>query len=457
MRYGGGSDAALDAASDAPRLTDLPDRSDSARPSPRPDAPRGAMKHSDPPPGWRQTIARATSLRRELHRTPELAWEEHATAALIRAELDRLAIGWRACAGTGTLATLAAAAQGRHVALRADIDGLAIDEAGRHAWRSQVPHRMHACGHDGHSAALLATAAWLRRHEAELPGPVTLIFQPAEEGGHGARRMVEEGALDGVDCVFGWHNWPALPFGTALCPDGVVMAANGTFRITVEGRGGHASQPEACRDPVLAGAAITVALQQVVSRLRAPQEAVVVSVTSFDARGPETVIPDRCTLAGSIRLSDESLRRAVERDISRVAASTAEAHGVTATVEHFPRYSVTRNHAEEASRYRAVLAAELGSAWRANAPLPIMASEDFGVYLEHRPGAFALVGSDPGDGTAHPCHSPHYDFNDALLPRVVRIYSRLAGLSGPSSPTCGDHRSDSTDRGSDREGSEIAR
>jgi amidohydrolase len=130
---------------------------------------------------------------------------------------------------------------------------------------------MHACGHDGHAATLFAAAAWLKNHEDRLPGPVSLLFQPAEEGGHGAKRMIEDGALEGVDAIFGWHNWPAIPYGKAVCPDGAVMAGNGTFEIEVKGQGGHSSQPEACRDPVLAGSAIVVALQQLVSRRLSPQ------------------------------------------------------------------------------------------------------------------------------------------------------------------------------------------
>ncbi|MDZ7642961.1 MAG: amidohydrolase [Woeseiaceae bacterium] len=215
---------------------------------------------------WDECVAGAVAARHELHRHPELAWQEAATAARIRTQLDAMDIAWRSCADTGTVATLASKATGRHVALRADIDALPIAEQSGASWASEVVGCMHACGHDGHTATLLAAARWLKHHESSLPGPVTLLFQPAEEGGHGARRMIEDGALEHVDVIFGWHNWPAIPWGQAVCPDGVVMAGNGTFRIDVQGRGGHASQPEACRDPVVAASAIVLALQQVVSR-----------------------------------------------------------------------------------------------------------------------------------------------------------------------------------------------
>ena len=180
---------------------------------------------------WAETVARATELRRELHRRPEIAWAEHATAATVRAELDAIGLGWRTCGDTGTVVRLSPSAPGRHVALRADLDAMPIGEATGLPYASATDGVMHACGHDGHTAALLAAARWLHSHESSLPGPVTLLFQPAEEGGHGARGMIADGALDGVEAVFGWHNWPGQPFGRALCPDGPVMSANGTFEV----------------------------------------------------------------------------------------------------------------------------------------------------------------------------------------------------------------------------------
>lgn len=184
--------------------------------------------------------------------------------------LDTAGIARRDCAGTGTVAMLAPTAPGRHVALRADLDAMPITEHTGLPYASEHDGVMHACGHDGHTATLVAVAHWLKAHEDTLPGPVTLLFQPAEEGGHGAARMIEDGCLGPaerpVDVVFGWHNWPGLPLGRAVCPDGAVLAANGTFRVELHGRGGHASQPDETRDPVLAAAAVTVALQQVVAR-----------------------------------------------------------------------------------------------------------------------------------------------------------------------------------------------
>jgi hippurate hydrolase len=378
---------------------------------------------------WSKTTAEAVRLRRWLHERPELTWQEHGTAQAIRERLDALDIGWRACADTGTIARLADRAPGRTVALRADIDALPILEQTSVDWRSGNEGCMHACGHDGHTATLLGVAAWLKTREHDLPGPVVLLFQPAEEGGHGARAMIDDGALEGVDAIFGWHNWPAIEYGRALCPDGPVMAGNGTFEITLRGRGGHASQPEACRDPVLAAAAVVGALQQVVSRRISPQAPTVLSVTQLRAEGAPTVIPETAEIGGSFRLGHADTREQVGEAIAEIAHGTAAAHGVEADVRIHPRYDATVNDRSEAARFREILQAELGDdALDVDLPTPIMASEDFSYYLKERPGAFALIGADDGNGHDHPCHSPYYDFNDRLIDTVGRIYARIAGM-----------------------------
>ena len=381
---------------------------------------------------WAQNVQEATELRHRLHRTPELSWQEHGTAQTIRAELQALGIPWRVCANTGTVATLAPMAPGRHIALRGDIDALPITEQTDTEWASQTPGVMHACGHDGHTATLMAVARWLKANESKLPGPVSLLFQPAEEGGHGARVMIEDGALDGVDWIFGWHNWPAIPFGQAICPDGPVMAANAIFEIELTGRGGHASQPELCRDPVLAAAALTLNLQQIVSRRLPPQSAAVVSVTSINAPSGITVIPQTARLAGSVRVSQTELRAEIGQLIEEISQSTAQTYGVQAKVVVTPRYHATINHAEPAEHYRGTLDLVLGPKWcNAALPVPIMASEDFSYYLEQIPGAFALIGADDGQGHDAPCHSPHYDFNDRLIDPVGRIFASLIGAPPP--------------------------
>jgi len=370
--------------------------------------------------------------RRRLHAAPELGWSEHQTAAAIRKQLDELRIDWRAVAGTGTLATLAANAGGSHIALRGDIDALPITEQTGLSYASANNGCMHACGHDGHTASLLAAAAWLKQNESELAGPVTLIFQPAEEGEHGARRLIDEGALEGIDFIYGWHNWPDLEFGKLVCPDGPVMCGNGTFEITVQGRGGHASQPERCADPVLAASAIHLNLQQVASRRLAPQKPAVLSVTSIRAESTPTIIPDQAFLSGSIRVPDMETRERMNAAIEEVAIGTASAYGVRCEVVHHPRYEATCNHPQAAANVRGAWAADHGAeAVDPAFALPVMASEDFSYYLRKIPGAFALIGANDGPAHNHNLHSARYDFNDRLIEPVVRLYSRLAGIPPP--------------------------
>ena len=382
---------------------------------------------------WDTVITESIQARHWFHRHPELTWQEHNTAARIRERLTALGIQWRVCAEHGTVATLAATAAGQHIAFRADMDALPITENAAVEYCSSHSGVMHACGHDGHMAALLGLAAWLKQHEALLQHPVTLLFQPAEEGGHGAREMIADGALAGVDVIYGWHNWPALPAGVALCPDGAVMSGNGTFHMTITGVGGHASQPEICADPVLAASAITLNLQQIVSRRLPPQAAAVVSVTSIVADAAVTVIPGSVRLEGSIRVSDPALRATVNTLIVEISQHTAAAYGVSVETETRPRYEATVNHPDAARSYRAALQAELGDTCAdSTLRLPIMASEDFSYYLDAIPGAFALVGmaESTADQTGYsaPCHSPDYRFNDRILAAVIRVFSRLAGL-----------------------------
>jgi hippurate hydrolase len=382
---------------------------------------------------WQDTITTAETIRREFHAHPEMGWQEHRTAQRVREILSSLNIVWRSCAGTGTVGILNPnGTAAPHIALRGDMDALPIHEATLKAWSSMNEGCMHACGHDGHTATLLAAAKWLKYHEAQLTGPVSLIFQPAEEGGHGAREMINDGALDGVDEIYGWHNWPAIPFGQMLCPDGLVMCGNGTFKITLHGQGGHASQPELCRDPVLAASAITLNLQQIISRRLAPQQAAVISVTSIEAPSAPTVIPQNAVLGGSIRVPDRKTRDEIYRLITEISQQTAASYGVVAEVENFPRYDATINHPVQATQMRS-LWQELNGADSLDfvTATPIMASEDFSYYLQHIPGAFALIGSDDGPDHQVPCHSPYYDFNDRLIPAVTRLFSRLVGVGVP--------------------------
>lgn len=385
---------------------------------------------------WNDIINLSIESRHWLHQHPELTWEEKNTAQYIREQLTRWDISWRACAEYGTIAKLAEQAPGEHLAFRADMDALPIHELESVDGCSQVSGKMHACGHDGHMAVLLGVAAWFKQHEAQLPGPVSLIFQPAEEGGHGAKKMIADDALEGIDRIYGWHNWPALPAGMALCPDGPVMSGNGTFHMKISGRGGHASQPEICRDPVLAAAAITLNLQQIISRRLPPQAAAVVSVTAIIADSNVTTIPENVRLEGSIRISEPQWRQLINDLIVEIAQTTATTYGVTVDVEIRSRYEATMNHAQAANNFRQALQAELGEhCHESDLLLPVMASEDFSYYLQQIPGAFALVGMSEQNMKDQnlkkfdaPCHSSKYLFNDRIIASVIRVFSRLAGL-----------------------------
>lgn len=381
---------------------------------------------------WQDTLEFARDFRHQLHAQPELSWQENNTTEAIRTELNRLDIRWRTCTKTGTVALINESGTTPAIALRADIDALPIHETSGVAWASETEGCMHACGHDGHTAALIATARWLKLHEHELERQVILIFQPAEEGGHGAREMIKAGALEGVGEIYGWHNWPALPYGTMACPDDLVMCGNGTFTIEVHGRGGHASQPEACNDVVLASSAIIMALQQIVSRRLAPQTNAVVSVTQIEAGTAPTIMSDKALISGSIRIPNENTRSLLNALITETAHHTAVAYGVECSITHKTRYQATINHPEQATNARATWAELYGdSAMQHGQPMPVMASEDFSYYLREIPGAFALIGSRDGIHDPHPCHSPRYDFNDRLIGEVCRWFCRLTGMRTP--------------------------
>lgn len=392
---------------------------------------------------WQELLNEAKQLRYQLHSAPELGFEEHQTATLIRASLDAVGIPWKAYAGTGTVATLNKDLIGSnigynqaapHIALRGDIDALPINEQTKKDWRSNHPGKMHACGHDGHTAALIATALWLKRHESRLPGPVSFLFQPAEEGLHGAKAMIEDGALNSFDMIYGWHNWPAIPYGKAICPDGCVMAGNGTFRLTVHGKGGHSSQPQHCKNPTLVAAAIALELEKIIGRDLVGPSPKVLAVTYIDAPSGDTIIPETAHLGGSIRVANNEDRDLLFGYIKQHANRIAQQYDVEVEVITSPKYGATINHSANAAAMRQALQAALGDEWQdTEIATPIMASEDFSYYLQQIPGAFALVGANDG---AHEhsvsCHSPHYDFNDDLIEVVVTTFCHMVGAPRPA-------------------------
>jgi len=377
-------------------------------------------------------LGEVRALRRELHQQPELGYEEHATAARVVAELSKME-GMEVrtgLAGTGVVATLRGDLAGPCVGLRADMDALPIEEKSGVAWASRVPGKMHACGHDGHTAILIGAARVLHRMRDELEGPVRFIFQPAEEGGKGGARMVEDGALENprVDAVFGLHNMPFEETHVgqlALC-EGAAMAGSGLFRIVVRGKGGHAAFPHRCVDPIVVGTHIVQALQAIVSRQVDPIAPAVISVTQFHAGSAFNVIPERAELCGTFRALDAVVLKDLEVSIGARARAVAEAFGASVEADVAINYPVVVNHARTSALFRRVVE-ELGRGSDLRAVPPMMGSEDFAFYQLERPGTFWFLPSRPVDKPSVPfCHHPEYDFNDDALRDGIRVTVELA-------------------------------
>lgn len=376
---------------------------------------------------------RIAGWRRELHAMPELLYDLPDTSAYLAARLrafgcDEVATG---IGRSGVVALVeGGAGPGRTIALRADMDALPITEETGLAYGSQRPGRMHACGHDGHMAMLLGAAEALCATR-RFAGRVALVFQPAEEGGAGARAMIEDGLLDrfAIEAVYGMHNLPGLPLGRFAICAGAIMAATDEFCVRLRGRGGHAAIPQQSADSVLAGAALVQALQQIVSRNTDPLEAMVVSVTQFHAGFVHNVIPETATVSGTVRSLSEENRLAAERRIREIAAGIGAAHGVSADVEYVRNYPVTRNDAREAEFCADVAAGVVGAEMVDRAARPLMGGEDFSFMLNERPGAFIFV----GNGDSAGLHHPRYDFDDEAIAFGSSYWIALAESALPPS------------------------
>ena len=378
-------------------------------------------------------FADAAEIRHRLHRIPELAFQEFQTAAVIRAELDRLGISHVDGVGDAPTATLSLIGDGAKpcVALRADIDALAIAEQTGLDYSSTHAGRMHACGHDGHTAALLAAAAILQELQCELPVCVKLIFQPAEEEGGGADRLVRAGALDGrigppVRAIFGLHGWPGLPVGCVASKPGPLWAAVDIFKATITGKGCHGAFPHLGVDPIVPACEAVVNLQQIVSRDLDPTEPAVVTVGMIHAGTATNVIPDQATLEGTVRTLGEPARAAVKAAIFRRIAAVASAAGCTATIDWQEGYPATINDPAMTDYVARIARQALGADRYFSAARPAMGGEDFAYYLQKVPGCFFLVGVQPSGCQTYPSlHNDHYDFTDAALPVAMRMYVEL--------------------------------
>ncbi len=377
-----------------------------------------------------------TAWRHDIHAHPELGYEENRTAALVADRLAGFGIAvHRGLAGTGVVGTLRGQGDGtRAIGLRADMDALPMTEANTFDHASRHPGRMHACGHDGHTVMLLAAARYLAETR-NFDGTVHFIFQPAEEGRGGGRRMIEEGLFQRFDCeqIYGLHNWPELPAGTIAVHPGPVMAAADQFTITVEGHGGHAAMPHRSVDPVLVAAHIITALQSLISRGTDPADSAVVSVTWVEAGTTYNVIPNEARLHGSVRTFAEATRARIREQIARMAEGVAAGFGARAVLEYRPGYPPTVNSEAEARLAARVAAAVVGEdnvSWN---PAPTMAAEDFGYMLRERPGAYIWLGHGGHGGPACRLHNPHYDFNDAILTTGASYWATLVETALPRS------------------------
>ena len=369
------------------------------------------------------------ALRRDIHQHPELAFDEHRTAALVA---DRLrAWGYQVqtgIGGTGVVGQLVRGQGRRRLGLRADMDALPIDEATGLAWASRHAGVMHACGHDGHTAMLLAAA----RHLAErgrFDGTLTLIFQPAEEGGGGALRMIQDGLFERypVDAVFAMHNMPGVAQGRLVLREGPAMASSDYATVTLTGVGGHGAMPHRACDPIVAAAGIVMALQTIVARNVDPLQAAVVTVGALHAGRANNVIAQTATLELSVRALDREVRRLLEQRIKALVAAQAESFGVSARIDWREGYAVLVNSARETAFAREVALELLGAEQVTLQGPAVPGSEDFAFMLEKVPGSYLFIGNGEGDDAgACMVHNPGYDFNDANLPVGAAYWILLA-------------------------------
>ncbi|KTR48854.1 peptidase M20 [Pantoea ananatis] len=363
--------------------------------------------------------------RHQFHREPELGYQEHRTSDKVAHELEQAGLQvFRGLAGTGVVGTLKNGS-GPVIGLRADMDALPINEKGETAWRSSKPGVMHACGHDGHTAILLAAARQLAATR-QFSGTVHFIFQPAEENLGGARKMVEEGLFTRfpMDAVYAMHNWPGLPLGSLAVNAGAMMASLDAFEITLSGKSCHAAMPESGADPMVVAAELILALQTIPSRRLSPLSSAVVSVTQIQGGEAINVIPEQIVLRGTVRCLQDDVRKRVHALIDDFVTTLPKPFGVCGAIRWLPGYPVTTNHAGLARQVHDVAVSTLGEEqvrWQVN---PSMASEDFACMLEACPGAYFWLGADGATPSA-PLHNAHYDFNDALIPTGIRFWQNL--------------------------------
>ena len=370
---------------------------------------------------------RMAEWRRHLHAHPETRLDCHDTAAFIAARLREMGVDeiHEGIAQSGIVAIIRGQGEGQTIGLRADIDALPITEETGAPWASTVPGKMHACGHDGHTAMLLGAAKYLAETR-NFAGRVALIFQPGEEWGGGAGVMVDEGIMERFDIaqVYALHNWPGAKAGRFMGRAGPVMAAVDTLTVRVTGRGGHGAHPEEAVDPIAAMIQMVGAIQTIVSRNRKGTDALVISVTQIEAGSADNIIPATGWFAATVRTFDPAVQDMVERRCREIVAGMAQAMGVTAEVTFARGYPATVNHEAETGFAMAVAGEVAGEAMECE---PVMGAEDFAFMLQRRPGAYLFLGQ--GEGPT--VHHPKYDFNDAVAPVGASWFVRLVERAQP--------------------------
>jgi amidohydrolase len=368
------------------------------------------------------------ALRRDLHRHPELGFEERRTAELVATRLR--ALGYEVTTGigvTGVGGVLRGERLGKTVMLRADMDALPIDEENAAPYASANAGVMHACGHDGHVAMLLGAAALIARRKAELAGTLVLCFQPAEEGRGGAKAMLDDRFFErfGIERAYGLHLASAFPTGVVGLRSGPFYASSDSIEITIEGKGGHGAAPHLSVDPIYVAGLFIVAIQQIVARQVDPIEPAVVTIGAIHAGTTHNVIPSRATLLGTVRAFDADVRAKMAERIERVLRGVCESAGATYTFEYLWRYPVTSNDADQSRYVRALAEREIGSERVIEAPR-LMGAEDFSYFAERVPAAFFTVGSNGGPDSAWPHHHARFDLDERALATGVAILTALA-------------------------------
>ncbi len=366
-----------------------------------------------------------TEWRRHIHAHPELLYAVENTAAFVAEKLrsfgvDEVATG---IGRTGVVGLIRGKGEGRTIGLRADMDALPLTEITGKPYASLTPGKMHACGHDGHTAMLLGAAKYLSENR-NFNGNIAVIFQPAEEGGAGGDAMVRDGMMERFEIaeVYGMHNMPGLPVGHFAIRKGPIMAATDEFTVSIKGLGGHAAMPHRTIDPIAIGAQIISNLQLIASRSADPLKSVVVSVTKFNAGNAHNVIPNDASFAGTVRTLEAEMRDLAEQRFRQIVSGIAASHGAKAEIEFHRNYPVTFNHADETDHAIAV-AQEIAGAGNVIADIdPMMGGEDFSYMLNARPGAFIFV----GNGDSAGLHNPAYDFNDETIAHGISYWVRLA-------------------------------